>query len=153
MEQKYIDRFFQRTRKTDNCWLWTAGTFHHSKPYGYLWVKNKFIATHRLSWEIHNGPIPKGLMVCHTCDNPICVNPAHLFLGTNGQNTADKVKKGRQARGEKQGSAKLTEADIWRIREAYRLRLFLAKELALVFKVSPNHIQQIVDRKMWKHVP
>lgn len=75
------------------CWLWTG--FEHHNGYGGLMIKNVTVLAHRLSWQIHNGPIPKGLCVCHKCDTPFCVNPDHLFLGTNKDNIHDAIRKGR----------------------------------------------------------
>ncbi len=75
------------------CWLWTG--WCGSQGYGGLMVKNEAVRAHRLSWELHYGPIPKGLYVCHKCDVKSCVNPDHLFLGTHKDNIQDAIKKGR----------------------------------------------------------
>ena len=83
---------YNRDSKTD-CWMWTGWT--DNKGYGGLMHKNKPLKAHRLSWEIHKGPIPEGLYVCHHCDTPPCVNPDHLFVGTAKDNTHDAIKKGR----------------------------------------------------------
>jgi hypothetical protein len=88
-------RFWKYVNKTDGCWLWTGAI--GGSGYGLLGVENRNVPAHRLSWQIHNGPIPDGLLVCHTCDNPPCVNPAHLWLGTNLDNARDKMAKGRHA--------------------------------------------------------
>ncbi|MDO7847580.1 HNH endonuclease [Hymenobacter sp. M29] len=87
-------RFWGMVRKKEGCWEWTG--YKNPKGYGYLMVKaGKPTGAHRFSYELHKGPIPKGLFVCHTCDNPVCSNPDHLFLGTVKDNTQDMVKKGR----------------------------------------------------------
>jgi HNH endonuclease len=86
------DRFWKYVKKENNCWLWTGAT---AKGYGDLQVGDKRQRAHRISWMLHRGKIPKGMFVCHKCDNPPCVNPAHLFLGTNRDNILDCHLKGR----------------------------------------------------------
>ena len=93
--EKDIARFWAKVRKTDGCWLWTAGTFARRYGYGQFGLNGHPHKAHRLAWEFTNGPIPEGLSVLHHCDNPPCVNPAHLFLGTRGDNTRDMMMKGR----------------------------------------------------------
>lgn len=89
-----IDRFWSRVNRghPDHCWTWEG---LKSKGYGYLCHEGIYIRAHRLSYEIHNGEIPKGLLICHHCDEPSCVNPVHLFLGTNRDNMIDALRKGR----------------------------------------------------------
>lgn len=98
------------------CWDWLGCKF--STGYGQIKLGGKKRTTHRFSYELHRGAIPSGQCVCHRCDNPGCVNPDHLFLGTDADNVADKVAKGRQAQGITHGLAKLTESDVLAIRAA-----------------------------------
>ena len=86
-------RFWARVNRTDDCWLWTG--WKDWGGYGILTVKDKNIKAHRFSWELFFGPIPLGLKVLHKCDVRLCVNPDHLFLGTNLDNSRDMVNKGR----------------------------------------------------------
>lgn len=90
----FEDRFWARVEKTDRCWVWNGSLFSGS-PYGQVKQNGKTKQVHRVSWELHFGAIPDGLCVCHKCDNPPCVRPDHLFLGTNHDNVMDSVMKGR----------------------------------------------------------
>lgn len=120
---------------------------------GYgMFTKNKGErpwGAHRLSWEITHGAVPAGLQVLHRCDMPCCVNPDHLFLGTNQDNMTDKCRKGREARGVTQiSSAKLTEGQVRAIRADCRQQ----KEIAAAYGVSPANVSLIRSHQTWREV-
>jgi len=139
-------RFWRYTKKTPTCWIYTKKI---RNGYGAL-TANK--DAHRYSFEIHKGPIPKGMCVCHKCDNPPCVNPDHLFLGTRGDNVRDAVSKNRQAKGKRTNHAKLTEKDVIRIRNIYKNGEDTCRSLANKFGVTPSNIGCVISRKTWNHV-
>ena len=129
------------------CWLWNAARC--SGGYGTIKHHGKVVTAHRVAYEVYRGPIPDGMHVCHKCDNRICVNPDHLFLGTHADNMADMSKKNRQARGADNGSAKLTEIDVRAIRaENSKSQSELGKD----YGVSQSYISKIKRRESWKHV-
>jgi hypothetical protein len=147
-----VDRFWSKVEKTDGCWNWT-GCKHSSKGYGSFRSGNRMQRAHRVSYEMHCGPIPADMLVLHRCDNPGCVNPDHLFVGTNADNMADKVAKGRQAhfcpgRGEAAPNARLTENQVFAIRAASEP----IREIAEKFGMSRRHIEDIRNRKSWAHI-
>lgn len=88
-----MQRFWNKVEKTDGCWLWTASK--NRQGYGYFRFDGKMMKAHRMAWLLVHGEIPEGMLVCHTCDNPSCVNPEHLWLGTNQDNQNDMNAKGR----------------------------------------------------------
>lgn len=143
-------KFFHYVKKTNNCWLWTGGCFKKT-GYGAAHKGSKTISAHRLSWEIHNGEIPKSIFVCHSCDNKKCVNPSHLFLGSYLDNIADMVSKGRSLCGEKHSMAKLNNDSVIKIRNLKKNGITF-KQLAKLFKINETHVKRIVYRKLWKHI-
>lgn len=129
------------------CFLWTASLT--SRGYGLLASRRDGRqAAHRISWEMHHGPIPEGLQVCHKCDVRCCVNPDHLFLGTLADNMADRNAKGRQAKGRAIIRAKLTDDQVRAIRADRRIYRLICAEHG----VSHGTVSQIKNRNAWKHV-
>lgn len=149
-----IDRFNVKWRMNPltGCWIWTAK--RDADGYGAMWGgkelgKEDNIQAHRVAWMLHRGSIPEGKLVCHKCDNRACVCPDHLFLGTEADNSADMVKKGRSRRGSILGRSSITERDIPFIRNS----TMKGTELAAMFGVGTAAISCIRLRKKWKHVP
>jgi hypothetical protein len=132
-----------------NCWEWTGSKTRWG--YGQIRANKKVYATHRLAYELARGPIPQGMFVCHRCDNPGCINPDHLFIGTAADNTADMMAKGRHARvrGGEHSSSKLTEADVRAIRAATNVS---QRRLAEQYGVGSTTIHAILRRKTWSHL-
>ena len=148
---EFIDRFWNKvdTKDKEECWEWQGAI--QSKGYGSVGIsKGKTALTHRVAFEITYGEIPDGLMVLHKCDNRKCVNPRHLFLGTNADNVKDMVKKGRQAKGEKNGRSKLTRGEVENIRKIYKEEKCIHREIADQFGVSISSIRKIVNKEYWK---
>lgn len=147
------ERFWSKVdrRGPDECWLWQTSITKDG--YGQFWADGKNFRAHRFSYELHNSPIPDGICVCHTCDRRVCVNPAHLFLGTTQDNTADREQKGRSAdrRGVRNGSAKLTPEKVRHIRTLVKIGVS-QRNIAGRFGVSRATIGDIVTGKHWVHV-
>ncbi len=153
MTEKEKGLFFSKIAATadpERCWLWLAAT--NAAGYGRFRVSPSMELAHRVSWEVFKGPIPDGMNVCHDCDTPACVNPDHLFLGTQADNLADMTRKGRRrgggGAGIKNGRAKLTERDVLDIR--------LSEEtcVALGRRYGVNHvaISRVRRRESWTHI-
>lgn len=150
---RLIKRFFKQVNKTDYCWNWTSAL----NPYGSFSIFHSKYLAHRISYLMHKGSIPDGLKVCHTCDNPKCVNPEHLWIGTQKENMQDCFAKGRmknryQRKGVEINFAKLTEEQVIEIRHLHRQGV-PRKELGVRFNTCTGNIDSIVTYKNWKHLP
>lgn len=127
---------------------------HHRDKDGYVRIlrrnkgKKKMLYLHRYVYEIEKGEIPKGKIILHSCDNPSCINPNHLSVGTHKDNQQDMTEKGRGRIGIRNGRAKLTEKDVINIRESSKDALTLAKE----YGVTRANIYNIKSRKTWRHI-
>lgn len=142
-------RFDARYRVTENgCWIWTGAKERWG--YGRFYINGRSDGAHRASWMLHRGPIPDGLLVCHTCDTPACVNPEHLFCGTHADNNSDRSLKLRSHAPYGKGgrSRKLTEDQVQIARADNRS----CAELGRLFGVHPNTISRVRLNRTWKHV-
>lgn len=153
-----VARFWVKVKKLDidhnGCWIWIAGKDEDN--YGkFTYRQNGVqinIRSHIYSMRLHLGRSEfSGLLVCHKCDNPSCVNPTHLFLGTPQDNTTDMIEKGRGSRGEKQSNAKLTDVKIREIRELTEFG-YTRVQISKIYNVSPGTISYVVLGRSWKHV-
>lgn len=138
----------------DSCWEWKGTKDKHG--YGIFTVGRKLYKAHRVAYFMHHKYIDPELMCCHSCDNPGCVNPDHLWLGTQVENMLDRDTKGRTRTGHLYGGdnpgAKLSETDVIWIRENYDPKIWSARKLARHFKVSQTKIRQILTFKSWNHI-
>lgn len=144
-----IKRFWSKVDMADGCWEWVAGKT--PRGYGKFRLLDGHIGAHRYCWEITNGPIPDGLFVCHRCDNPPCVNPEHLFLGTSQDNIDDMVEKGRSLHGERNHAAKLTPKQVNEIRRRFAPGDTYAA-VGREYGVSYGTISRIINGKAWTHI-
>lgn len=149
----FAARFWNKVdmKTIDSCWDWVAG--RDRDGYGRIKLGRFDHQAHRVAWVLSVGPIPDGLCVLHRCDRPSCVNPGHLFLGTNTDNVHDKVRKGRSAdqRGEANGYSKLTRTDVLAARAAWNAGESAAS-IARRYHVNRTTINRIVTGKRWAHL-
>ena|SRR5258706_14366120 len=143
-----IDRLLAKIVKSGDCWLWTA----YCDNLGYGKFKFSETLAHRASWVLHNGPIPEGIKVLHTCDRPACINPEHLFLGTDQINIMDRQAKERQARGENHGCVLFTESEVREIR-SLREQGLKVREIAEQFGASIGTVGNICSGHTWAWLP
>lgn len=145
------ERFWSKVNKTESCWLWTGA----KAEYGKFWLDGKTVSAHRLVYESIHGAVPDGMMVCHHCDNPLCVNPNHLFLGTASDNIEDMIQKGRQGytgqRGVKNPKVKLHPYQVREIRIKARQGQSSSR-LAKQYGVNKSTINRIINGDLWSHV-
>jgi hypothetical protein len=127
------------------CWIW-EGAPAGNNGYGRISVESKHMVAHRFSYELHKGAIPHGMLVLHTCDTPLCVNPDHLFLGDNQSNSDDKVAKQRHYRGTRHWQAKLTYVQVQAILFSNAKQKYLANK----YGVTQSNISAIKRGKTWK---
>ena len=151
-------KFHNRTSKSGGCWIW-VGNIHPDFGYGRLFFEGKNLLAHRVSYELHHGTIRGGMFVCHRCDNPPCVNPEHLFLGTQKDNMQDMSRKGRanggRFKGEKHHNSLLTDEQASEIKGLLSLPYFHGKyaQMGRAFSVDECAIHHIKSGRSWRHVP
>lgn len=156
-QDRIIQRFLAKVQKTPSCWIWTANYLRTGYPYGLFKIRGVMRTAHRVSYELFVGAIPDGMCVLHNCpegDNPRCVNPAHLWVGTRTDNNRDTSAKGRarggNLSGEQNGFAKLTWGEVRTIRWLYAMGCFSQSLIGRIFGHDQTLISMIVRRRIWK---
>jgi hypothetical protein len=144
--QAFVDRFWENVRRDRGCWAWSGPVCRDG--YGKIGLGKRIYASHRIAFFLTKGLIAEGLIVCHTCDNPPCCNPDHLWLGTHADNADDKVNKGRSRKGVAHPRAILTEQDVVKIRADPRG----ARTLARIYGVARSTISHARTGLSWGHI-
>jgi hypothetical protein len=150
--RRTIERFmnFVPEARSDECWEWQS--VRNRRGYGKFWLNGRTDLAHRVSYELHNGPIPAGDLVRHTCDNPPCVNPAHLLVGSRKDNARDAVERGQYLRGEDNPRAKLTAEQVCEIRTLWATRSETQVSMAQRLGVSRAAVQFALNGTSWTHL-
>lgn len=150
-DSAFLSRFWNKVEKTSSCWEWKAAS---SGGYGYISVKGQNTRVSRVSYELHFGKIPQGLYVCHKCDNPGCVRPDHLFLGTALDNARDRDNKGRRIppAGTSNGYHKLSEKNVLDIIEIYKSGQYSQEQLGKKYGISQAHVSRLIKKQSWRHI-
>lgn len=146
IDDRLISRLMTYVEKTRTCWLWTG--VKDIDGYGKTNVRSKLIRSHRLFYELFKGPVPSDKFVCHSCDNPPCVNPEHLHLGTNQQNHLEKRER-KRIHGERNPNSRVTEKDVREMRSLYPSLKLL--DLSKKFGISMTQVSNIVRHKSWSN--
>lgn len=152
MEKVYFEarlRLLENIKIKNGCWIWQLSCFHDG--YGQSSLLGKKMRAHRLSYFLFTGVDPKELYVCHHCDNPKCINPDHMFLGTYEENMQDCRNKKRFIKGEKQGRSKLKEFQIKEIKSLLDEGVY-QKDIAKLYEVTSSNISCINRKVSWRHL-
>lgn len=160
IKQSAVVRFWAKVNKRgpDDCWPWMAGKDNWG--YGMFWLEDRTLHASRVAWLLTNGSIPEGMEICHSCDNPLCVNPRHLFMGSQLVNIADRENKGRRdehlppiSKGEKHPRAKLNDDLVRMARDAYKSGVYGAVgKLAKAYGVNYYTLYNAASNRVWKHI-
>lgn len=155
MDRVNPETFWSKVRKGPGCWEWTA--YRNGKGYGHFMLARapgqpqRCVKAHRIAWLLTRGPIPNNLCLLHRCDNAACVRPDHMFFGIRADNNLDMLQKGRNARGERHSSSRLTDEAVRRIR-LLRQRGLKQEDIAIAFGVTQSTVSNVVLGKRWTHV-
>ena len=159
VDPRSVNRYWSRVLKTEGCWMFQGKPKRKGHKVMALKTQRGWVITHanRVAWFLQNGPIPSGMIVCHNCpggDNPACVNPEHLFLGTDGHNVLDMERKGRgrHPRGEQRSNCKLQEIIVRSILIDFLSNGFRQRDLVKKYGYSKPTIWQICHGRSWTHV-
>jgi hypothetical protein len=150
--EEYAHRSWTKVKFGPGCWTWTGRRQKTAMRYGLFKAKGRMRYAHQFAYLMIWGPLPKGMLVRHTCDNPLCVKPDHLVAGTHQQNMDDRSERGRHAHGARQGLAKLTDAIVAEARQLYATGKHRQKDLSVKYGVSQTTIGKALTGEQWGHV-